>query len=230
MKKPGTILLLAPLKSELKFFLKSSQSQNIPYEEVNIGIINAYRLHPLNAILAVGGHGKTQFAIHTRYILDRVKNVDLVMCIGAAGALAGHLKVGDVVIAETTVEHDFTMRFDIRPLPRFNGHAKTVQSLSLLSSNVKEFTIHTGIIASGDEDVIDHHRSSEIKAKTNGLAVAWEGVGGARACAFSNTPFVEIRGITDTANHDAMADFATHLERAVNNIAMVIFTWMKMNT
>jgi adenosylhomocysteine nucleosidase len=55
--------------------------------------------------------------------------------------------------------------------------------------------------------------------------VAWEGAGGARACAFSQVPFVEIRGITDTADHNAASSFETNLALAMGNIAQLLVAW-----
>ena len=57
----------------------------------------------LDARLAWGGHGKAQFALHTRHLLDHVGHVDLVVCAGAAGALANGIAVGDIVIATRTI-------------------------------------------------------------------------------------------------------------------------------
>jgi adenosylhomocysteine nucleosidase len=55
--------------------------------------------------------------------------------------------------------------------------------------------------------------------------VAWEGAGGARACAFSGVPFVELRGITDTADHNAPADFKTNLRIAMASAAALVTLW-----
>ncbi|MCB0126353.1 MAG: hypothetical protein KDE58_29045 [Caldilineaceae bacterium] len=54
------------------------------------------------------------------------------------------------------------------------------------------------------------------------MAVAWEGAGGARACQFSDVPFVEIRGITDNANQTAAADFERNLQASLHNVATTI--------
>ena len=65
-----------------------------------------------------------------------------------------------------------------------------------------------------------------LHQSTNALAVAWEGAGGARAARFSNVPFVEIRGVTDTADHDAPSDFKKNLETAMRNVATFIMSWI----
>ena len=82
------------------------------------------------------------------------------------------------------------------------------------------------MVASGDEDVVDDERRRTLHQSTGALVVAWEGAGGARACAFSNVPLVEIRGVTDTANQNAPSDFETNLEVAMNNIATLITSWV----
>ena len=64
-----------------------------------------------------------------------------------------------------------------------------------------------------------------LHESTGALAVAWEGVGGAKACAFSRVPFVEIRGVTGTADHNAASDFEKNLEVAMSNLAMLIISW-----
>jgi len=72
---------------------------------------------------------------------------------------------------------------------------------------------------------VDLERSHAIQQRTGAFAVAWEGAGGARACQFSQVPFVEIRGITDNANQRAAADFTKNLEAAQQNVATVITQW-----
>jgi adenosylhomocysteine nucleosidase len=57
------------------------------------------------------------------------------------------------------------------------------------------------------------------------IAVAWEGAGGARACKFNKKYYLELRGVTDTANHQAAADFEVNLEKAMHNLAQVIVQW-----
>ena len=94
------------------------------------------------------------------------------------------------------------------------------------TGQLHSFRVHFGPIASGDEDVVETERGKELHESTGALAVAWEGAGGARACAFSSIPFVEIRGVTDTANHTAASDFAENLELAMNNLATLITSWI----
>ena len=84
------------------------------------------------------------------------------------------------------------------------------------------FSVHIGIVASGDEDIVTHIRAEELQKQTNALAVAWEGAGGARAARFNNLPFIEVRGITDNARDDVPQSFSANLPVAMSNIGMVM--------
>lgn len=68
----------------------------------------------------------------------------------------------------------------------------------------------------------------ELMDLTNCIAVAWEGAGGVRACKFNEKRYVELRGITDTANHQAAADFEANLVIAMHNLAEFIVRWRAM--
>jgi adenosylhomocysteine nucleosidase len=82
--------------------------------------------------------------------------------------------------------------------------------------------VHYGIIASGDEDIVALERAQALHAQTQALAVAWEGAGVARACRFSGISSLEIRAITDTADHEAPAAFETNLRLAMENLGQFL--------
>ena len=73
--------------------------------------------------------------------------------------------------------------------------------------------------------MVETERKRALHESTGALAVAWEGAGGARACAFNRIPFIEIRGVTDTADHNAASDFEENLEVAMCNLATLTTCW-----
>jgi adenosylhomocysteine nucleosidase len=219
-------LVVTPLQKELDAFVASCTRLGLRLEHSTIGWLSAVWLPELNITLARGGTGKTQFAVQTQHLLDMRLNWDLVICSGAAGSLIDDVSIGDVVVATTTVEHDYNNRFSDRPLPRFEGASSAIAGLGRAASACTLFRVHFGPIASGDEDVVDPERRSALYQKTRALAVAWEGAGGARACAFSCVPFVEIRAVTDAADHSAPAEFEKNLKAAMNNVAVLITSWI----
>ena len=223
---PENILLVTPLKEEYDDLHSSLSFYGLKSQSGKIGRLDIYRFPELNVTLARGGHGKTQFGIQTQHLLDHAQ-FDLVICAGAAGALAPEVAVGDIIIATSTLEHDFNNKFSQRPKPSFAGHTKSIEQIKALQLRDTDFKIHFGIMAGGDEDVIDVMRGTELRQITHALAVAWEGVGGARASAFSNVAYLEIRGATDTANHEAPVVFDTNLKIVMKNIAYLLVTWLK---
>ena len=196
-------------------------------ERVQLGRLPGVRLPDLGIAAAVGGAGKAQFAVQTEHLLEASPGWALVICAGAGGALAEGLAVGDVAIATSTVEHDYGNRFNRRPLPRFDAAGDAVESFRALRREDSSFEVHFGVVASGDEDIVDAERREELRRRLQAIAVAWEGAGGARACAFSGVPFVEIRGITDRADDRAPADFRANLNIAMANVASLLSLWAK---
>jgi adenosylhomocysteine nucleosidase len=221
-----SILVVTPLQEEYDALYHCLSTLDLKSHTERIGRLDVHCFPKINLTLALGGHGKTQFGIQTQHLLDHAK-FDLVICAGAAGALAPDVKIGDVIIATSTLEHDYNNKFSERPKPRFAGDVKSIEQLRALDLSDANFKIHFGIMAGGDEDVIEVTRGAELRELHNALAVAWEGIGGARASAFSNVPYLEIRGATDTANHEAPVVFYVNLQIVMKNISYLLNEWLK---
>ena len=219
-------LIITPMKEELDFLLQNCTNRGFHTESAMIGRLPVVRIPDLGVTLARGGLGKVQFAVQTQHLLDTCNHWDLIICAGAAGALADEVSVGDVVVATTTVEHDYNNKFSERALPKFDGARAAIADLKSVSHSTDTFSVHFGPIASGDEDVVETERKRMLHESTGALAVAWEGAGGAKACVFSSLPFVEIRGVTDTADHNAASDFEDNLGVAMSNLATLIISWI----
>ncbi len=221
------ILTVIPTQKEFNFFLESCIEYEFQAEDSTIGRLPVVQFPDLGIILSRGGLGKVQFAVQTQHLLDTHLDWDLVICAGAAGALVDSLSVGDVVVATETVEHDINNKFGPPLLPRFRGAETIIADLRSISPVSDLFQVQFGPIASGDEDVVDTERKRVLYRVTGGLAVAWEGAGGARACQFSNIPFIEIRGVTDSADSDAASDFETNLANVMSNVVTLITHWVR---
>ncbi len=221
------ILVVVPIQEEIDSFRKDFAERGFQAEDSVVGRLPVALFPGLGITFAYGGLGKVQFAVQTQHLLDACPDWDLVICAGAAGALVDELSVGDVVVATETVEHDINNKFGEPLLPRFGGAATAIDGLRRVLLPPNSFEVRFGPIASGDEDVVDAERKEYLHKLTGALAVAWEGAGGARACRFSDVPFVEIRGVTDSANKSAASDFEANLETAMKNVATLIVTWVR---
>jgi adenosylhomocysteine nucleosidase len=223
-------LIVTPLQQEMDHLVAACQRRGLRTNPSALGRLPIVELPELGITVARGGTGKAQFAVHTQHLLDVVPEWDLVVCAGAAGGLVDDLSIGDVVVATRTIEHDYNNNFSEQVLPSFAGAPQAIEELRRASASLNAFRVHFGIIASGDEDVVTPARREALSSAFGALAVAWEGAGGARACAFSGVPYVEVRGVTDAADHSARADFEQNLEQAMNHVAALVVAHTSLRT
>src|SRR5262244_900301 len=165
------ILILCPLAREWSFLVSTFEA-SLHVERVHDLKIEAAYIPDWRALVAPGGHGKTQFAVQTQYLIGQFPSVELVICAGAAGSLARELSVGDVVVGTETVEHDYRQLFATRPLPRFPGHGPSIDSLRRLMQGIRGFHVAFDVIASGDEEVVAPERAAASGRETGAACVA----------------------------------------------------------
>lgn len=217
-----SILVLTPIKEENEALARYLKKQpGGAAEEISLGRSAVRCFAGLGLLLAVGGLGKAQFALQAQHMIDSCAEITALVCAGSGGGLAEGVRAGDVVVATESVEHDAIYRFARRPAPRFPGDPQMIARLRE-AAPAAPFKVHFGPVASGDEDVVDRKRAEEIRKKTGALAVAWEGAGGARACRFNDLPYLELRGISDSANPLALVSFILHLNTVMERIGWLV--------
>src|SRR6516164_8284961 len=216
--------MLCPLAREWSFLVSTFEA-SLHVEHLHGLKIKAAYIPDWRALVAPGGHGKTQFAVQAQYLIGQFPSVELVICAGAAGSLTAELYVGDVVVGTETVEHDFRLLFATRPLPRFPGHGPSIDALRRVAHCISGFHVAFDVIASGDEDVVTCERAQAIREQTGAACVAWEGSGAARAALFNGIGSIEIRAVTDAADKEAPHRFDANLPIAMANLASLLRLW-----
>lgn len=220
------MLVIAPISNEFDVLARVFEARWGAPEQRDVGRIPVRAYGAANVVLAAGGFGKVQYGISAQHLLDHLTDVDLVVCAGIGGGLAEALGVRDVVVGTVTVEHDFhSVLFKDEP-PRFDGSGEHLEALAgEFGDGQGAFQVLFGPIASGDEAIVDPERRAQVRARSEGLAVAYEGAGGARAAAFSGIPYLEVRGISDMADHDFLGELETIVPLAMEPVASVI-AWL----
>ena len=220
------ILIVTPVEKELAALahLFADEGHEVRGRESRVP---SFYAPGLGVTCAAAGHGKAQFALVTQHLLDSRGPFAAVVVAGAAGALSGELRAGDVVVGTEAVEHDYKTRFHGVGLPPRHPAAPDLRE-AILNAQVARsaFRVHSGPIAGGDEDIVEPGRAREVADLTGALCVAWEGAGGARAAAFSGVPFVEVRAVTDGADGSAAESYRVHLPEAVGNVGRVLLAWL----
>jgi len=186
------------------------------------------KLWEIDAVCVLSRIGKVAAAMTAAILVEKF-GVTHIVFTGVAGSGDANVKVGDIVIAESLIQHDF----DASPLfPRFQipltglSHFETDVALTEnlasaaqqflqagLTDEQREFGLHSprlhrGLIASGDQFFGKPAQLSTLKADLpEVLAVEMEGAAVAQVCFELGVPFTVIRTISDNANEHAAIDF-----------------------
>jgi adenosylhomocysteine nucleosidase len=191
------------------------------------------RLWKIDAVCVLSRIGKVAAAMTATTLVEKF-GVTHILFTGVAGAGDKNINVGDIVIAESLVQHDM----DASPLfPRFEvpltGQSHFVADHQLgqrLAAAAHDFLetefrkaineteraafrlaqprVHRGLIASGDQFMNDKDRLAGLNQELAGLlAVEMEGAAVAQVCYELGVPFGVIRTISDNANENAATDF-----------------------
>lgn len=207
------ILIVIPLKIELdELIAHLMESGYLPIQK-KIKQFLYYEFNDLKICLAQGGLGKVQFALQSYVFLNHIQP-HLFVAIGTAGSLSPNLKQGDILLAEIIIEHDFKQKIiNKNKLKVFKTNPSLMNKLLLSTRKLHNAeNYHVGILASGDEDIIEEEESRQLRLRTGADAVCWESAGGARAAQLGDLPFLEIRFITDSANQSTFLDFKKGLK------------------
>lgn len=189
-----------------------------------------------NKIIVVKcGVGKVNAARVTQILIDTF-NVKCVINVGAAGALSPLLNIGDIVIGEKLIQHDF----DITAFDHDKGYItgvgdyiysdiELIEKFKKTANNLKEkdYKIKTGIIATGDIFCTDIEMKNKIFSKFDADCVEMEGAAIAQVCYLDNIPFIVIRSISDSPNGNNEIDFDKFVELASKRCANILREFLK---
>lgn len=208
-------------------------------------------------ILALTGIGKVAAAMTATALIEHF-GVGQLLFTGVAGGIGtsrtGAVHVGDIVVAQHFVQHDF----DARPLlPRWQipGHTAPLfacdkpmtdallaaaqhcvlathnWNLTLLGQHIPK--VHTGLIASGDQFIVCAQTCADIRndladAGHHTLAVEMEGAAIAQVCADYGVPFAAVRAISDRADDSAHVDFCAFVDTVASRYAKhIVEQWLE---
>ena len=183
-----------------------------------------------NCVIVQSGIGKVNSARITQMMIDNF-DIEYIMNLGSAGALNPMLKIGDIVIGDELVQHDF----DITAF----GHAKgyitgvgdrvysdkyLIEKFEKAIENLEDrnYEIKTGTIASGDVFCTEIEMKNQIYANFKADCVEMEGAAIAQVSYLNNIPFIVIRSISDTPNGNNAITFDEFVELASKRCARIL--------
>lgn len=220
MKYVGIIFAMEEELEELLKYLKIEKEYTIFDLSFYEGIING-----VYCVMVRSGVGKVNAARATQILIDNIK-VDYIFNIGVAGGISKSLKVGDIVIGEKLVQHDFDItafNHDKGYIPEIGVYIQTDDYLFRLANNVlksdDKINIVSGVISSGDIFCTEVKMGQKINSKFNALCVEMEGASIAQICYLNHIPFLVLRSISDTPNNDNVITYEEFLKYSSKNIA-----------
>jgi len=218
--------ILAAMESEIRDLSSSldhERMEKICGREIHFG-----SLEGVPVALVLCGVGKVNAALSTTLLACHAK-VNRILVTGISGGLAEGLKVGDVVIGDSFVQHDMDPRplFPLHEIP-FEGfsiiesdpelkHLLAEAARSMLASarpeNFENADVFEGLVISGDQFLSSSEtRDRVLQNLPKACAVDMESAAIAQVCRAAGIPLGVMRVISDCADGSAHIDFAKFVE------------------
>lgn len=165
------------------------------------------------------------FAAMTTTILIEKFNCFKILFTGVAGGVNPNLKVGDLIVAEKTCQHDFDITAFSHPhgyipdLGEFVVSDKNLINLAKKISQKNNIDLKIGTIATGDQFISSKDKKNWIANTFNADAIEMEGASVAQVCENYNIKYLIIRSISDTAEDNAGINFDEFMEMAAQRSA-----------
>ena len=180
------------------------------------------------AVVVQCGVGKVNAALCAQ-ILCSVYGVSHIVNTGIAGSLCAQLDIGDLVVSQDAMYHDFDcvhFGYEMGRVPgmdvtAFPADAQLVQLACAAAEKVNPGHSKMGRVASGDLFVAAKAAKEAIIEKTGALCTEMEGAAIAHTAYRNGVPFVILRAISDKADDSAEMDYPTFERIAAHRCAEV---------
>lgn len=238
--KIGVMGAMAEEVSQLLRHMSDTQSETRGMREYVSG-----ELRGKNVTVVFSRWGKVAASSTVTTLIERY-GVNCLVFTGVAGAMDQSLNVGDIVIADTLVQHDMNAsalpgieKYEVPLLgiSRFTvdrHHAEAALRAAEtylaedLQADVDADTLHefqitkprvvTGTIASGDQFIADDSSAQTLREQIAGLkCVEMEGAAVAQVAYEHGIPCIVLRTISDKADNSAVVDFPRFVNRVASH-------------
>ena len=221
----GIIVAMDEEKDAVKAKMKNIEKQIIYNLEFEKG-----KIENQNCVLVKSGIGKVNAARTTQVLIQNF-NVECIINVGAAGAISQSLGIGDILIAESCVQHDF----DLTAFGHKKGYIAGIGDeikcdLNLVAnlkkilnnSSKKNYNVKMGIVSSGDIFCTDENMKNKIRSKFNADVVDMECAAIAQVAYLDKIPFISVRCISDIPNGNNYSTFDENLQLAASRCAQIL--------
>jgi adenosylhomocysteine nucleosidase len=239
----GVICAIPQELAHLRSVLSGTERREIAHAVFDVGKLDE---HPV--VLAEAGMGKVNTGLVATLLADRF-GCRAIVFTGVAGGLDPELRIGDIVIADRVVQHDFGLIEEERLHPCQPGDVpcKPVESLGYavgpeLMDRVKLHLngitlpplstaatdggrspqINYGTILTGDQYLHCERTRNRLHNEFGGLAIEMEGGALAQVCESFGIPWLVIRALSDLAGADSRLDFTRFVTEVAISSARIL--------
>ncbi|KJK22951.1 S-adenosylhomocysteine nucleosidase [Burkholderiaceae bacterium 16] len=240
-----TLGILAAIHDEVDGLIAAMRHDDARATVQRIGMRDYHvgHLHGQRCVLVLARMGKVAAAATTVTLVHEF-GVDEIVFTGLAGGIGADTRVGDVVVADRTLQHDldarpFFGRHEVPLLERAEfptDPALTAALREAVSGYLREDlpgavpadvlgrfgvsapALHVGMIASGDQFIGSPAAAAELRERLPSvLAVEMEGAAVGQVCHEYGVKYAVMRTLSDRADDSAHVDFAAFLTEVASH-------------
>lgn len=240
----GLICALPQERAHLLHAMAAVDTLEVGGAEFLVGELDGH-----NVVLSQAGMGKVNAAVVATLLADRFQCRAIAFS-GVAGGLDPDLQIGDVVIAEQTIQHDCGVIEGaalkvyqaghvpfINPTSRF-GYDADPELLARVRGRLEGFDltplsrdagggerpprIAYGAVLTGDQYLDCEVTRGRLHAELRGRAVEMEGAAVSQVCENFGIPWLVIRALSDLAGAHSRFEFAAFLDEVAAQSAMLL--------
>ena len=240
----GLICAIPQELAHLREALQDIRTVVLAHTTFDLGLLDGHEV-----VLVGAGIGKVNTALVATLLADRF-GCRLIVFSGVAGGLDPALRIGDVVIADRTVQHDAGViegerlsTYQAGHVPFFNptdrfGYPVPDPLLARLRTQLQGFVLPPlsgaaggggapprivfGSILSGDQYIHCEATRERLFGELGGAAVEMEGGALGQVAEAFGIPFLDIRALSDLAGRDSRFDFAAFVSEVAGSSALIL--------
>ncbi|MBR0423586.1 MAG: 5'-methylthioadenosine/adenosylhomocysteine nucleosidase [Clostridia bacterium] len=226
----GIICALKEELDEILVFAKNIKIENqYPFKFI-IGTI-----HGVNCCMVLCGVGKVSSAVCTQALILKY-HPDLILNVGVAGGIDKNISIGDIVIANFVIQHDFDVSaFSHRKKGEISGlnlikipcSKWITDKLLICSQKITDINLHTGTILTGDQFINSQEKLYELKNEFDGKACEMEAGSIGHVCYLNKTDFGIIRSISDNANSESAQNYKKFVKSSSKKASSLLAEFIK---
>lgn len=212
--------------------LVTAQMEKIREEKVGFARFYIGQLFGKECVVGRCGVGKVHAAMCAQSMILKYAP-DVIVNIGVAGALRDELKVGDIVVARSAVQHDMDTTPIGDPPGLISGidlvyiptDAGVTDALWKAAEKMGYAPVQANV-ATGDQFVAGLEEKYALAKQFGAASCDMEGGAVAQVCHEMQVPFGEYRSISDET-HDTGREYLLNMQDAARISARLIFEFVK---